>query len=35
MDETVLNVAPQPLSHYAAVDSYSLHDKALLGNFLP
>lgn len=35
MDETVLNVALQPLSHYAAVDSYSLHDKAPLGNFLP
>lgn len=35
MDETVLSVAPQPFSHYAAVNSHSLHDKALLGNFLP
>lgn len=35
MDETVLNLAPQPFSHYAAVNSCSLHDKALLGNFLP
>lgn len=35
VDETVLNVVPQPFSHYAAVNSHSLHDKALLGNFLP
>lgn len=35
LDETVLNVAPRPVSHYAAVNSCSLHDKAPLGNFLP
>ena len=35
VNETVSNVAPQPFSHYPARKSHGLHDKALLGNFLP